>query len=119
MTNHITPLELLNLYYSDGQSTGNKDNKLWQKMNSLLSWDNILDISYQSDLCPLLYYIITKTTVLDKFREVSLVQSSSHSPQNTNKPINQFTNQPVNRSTNNQINQTNSSSGIPCAMPNQ
>jgi hypothetical protein len=29
-------------------------------MNSLLSWDNILNHGYQSDLCPLLYYIITK-----------------------------------------------------------
>lgn len=38
-TNSITPLELLNLYYSDGQSLGNRENKLWQKMNTLLSWD--------------------------------------------------------------------------------
>jgi hypothetical protein len=51
--NSITPLELLNLYYSDGQSLGNRENKLWQKMNSLLSWDNILERGYQADLCPL------------------------------------------------------------------
>jgi hypothetical protein len=51
--NLITPLELLNLYYSDGQSLGNKENRLWQKMNSLLSWENILNKGYQSDLCPL------------------------------------------------------------------
>jgi hypothetical protein len=31
--NIVTPLELFNLYYSNGQSLGNKDNKLWQKMN--------------------------------------------------------------------------------------
>ena len=55
-----TPLELLNLYYSDGQTTGNKTNRLWQKMNSLLSWENIIEHQYQSDLCPLLYFIITK-----------------------------------------------------------
>src|SRR3972149_6930152 len=53
-----TPLELLNLYYSGGLSTGNKEERLWQKMNTLLSWDNLLNQSYQSDLCPLLYYII-------------------------------------------------------------
>ncbi len=29
-------------------------------MNSLLSWDNILNKGYQLDLCPLLYFIITK-----------------------------------------------------------
>ncbi len=56
----VTPLELLNLYYSDGQSTGNKENKLWRKMNALLSWDNILNRGYQADLCPLLFFIITK-----------------------------------------------------------
>lgn len=57
---NLSPLELLNLYYSDGQSLGNRENKLWRKMNSLLLWDNILNKGYQSDLCPLLYYIITK-----------------------------------------------------------
>lgn len=55
-----TPLELLNLYYSDGESTGNSHNKLWQKMDSLLTWNNILEKGYQADLCPLLYFIITK-----------------------------------------------------------
>ncbi len=59
-TNLITPLELLNLYYSDGRSFGNSENKLWRKMNELLTWDNILNKGYQSDLCPLLYYILTK-----------------------------------------------------------
>jgi uncharacterized protein (UPF0297 family) len=29
-------------------------------MNSLLSWENIIENKYQSDLCPLLYFIITK-----------------------------------------------------------
>jgi hypothetical protein len=51
----VSPLELLNLYFSDGQSTGNRENKLWQKMNELLSWDNILNKGYQTNLCPLLY----------------------------------------------------------------
>ncbi|NUN24155.1 MAG: nucleotidyltransferase family protein [Candidatus Jettenia caeni] len=55
-----TPLELLNLYYSNGQCGGNRRNKLWQKMNSLLSWDNLLNHGYQWDLCPLLFFIISK-----------------------------------------------------------
>jgi hypothetical protein len=58
--NMITPLELLNLYYSDGCSLGNREDKLWHKINALLSWDNILNKGYQADLCPLLYYIATK-----------------------------------------------------------
>jgi hypothetical protein len=58
--NQITPLELLNLYYSDGKSLGNRENKSWRRMNELLTWDNILNKDYQSDLCPLLYYILTK-----------------------------------------------------------
>jgi hypothetical protein len=60
ISNAVSPLELLNLYYSDGQSSGNKQNKLWRKMNALLTWDNILNKGYQTDLCPLLYFIITK-----------------------------------------------------------
>jgi len=58
--NLLSPLELLNLYYSDGKSTGNKESKLWRKMNALLSWENMLERGYQADLCPLLYYIITR-----------------------------------------------------------
>ena len=58
--NYITPLELLNLYYSDGKNIGNRNNRIWRKMNSLLSWDNLLNHNYQTDLCPLLYFIITK-----------------------------------------------------------
>jgi hypothetical protein len=79
----VTPLELLNLYYSDGKSTGNKENKLWQKMNELLSWDNILNKGYQSDLCPLLYYIITKTSVLSPHRTELDHSSSALSPQSS------------------------------------
>ncbi len=59
-----SPLELLNLYLTDSKSTGPKDTKLYQKFNRDLTWDNILNKGYQSDLCPLLYYIITKTDVL-------------------------------------------------------
>ena len=29
-------------------------------MDSLLTWNNILEKGYQADLCPLLYFIITK-----------------------------------------------------------
>lgn len=56
----ITPLELLNLYFSDGASLGNKESKLWRRFNELLSWNAILNKGYQADLCPLLYYILTK-----------------------------------------------------------
>lgn len=70
----VTPLELLNLYYSDGQSTGNKENKLWRKMNALLSWENILERGYQADLAPLLYYIITKA--IPRMSEISIRYNS-------------------------------------------
>jgi hypothetical protein len=56
----LNPLELLNLYYSDGAVICNKESKLWQTINSLLSWENILHKKYQTDLCPLLFHIITK-----------------------------------------------------------
>ncbi len=62
---HYSPLELLNLYYSDGQTTGNRKNTTWQKMNSLLSWDNIIERGYQSNLCPLLHFILNKWIVDD------------------------------------------------------
>jgi hypothetical protein len=51
--NQLTPLELLNLYLSDGKSIGPVENKLYQKFNKELSWDAILNESYQADLCPL------------------------------------------------------------------
>jgi hypothetical protein len=57
---NYTPLELINLFYNDNLSTGKTDNPIWQKINSLLTWDNILNKGYQADLCPLLYYILTK-----------------------------------------------------------
>lgn len=56
----MTPLELLNFYFSDGKSTGNKQSKLWRRFNERLTWDAILNKGYQVDLCPLLYYILTK-----------------------------------------------------------
>jgi len=58
--NVITPLQLLNLYFSNGKSTGNRGSKLWRKFNELLTWDAILNKGFQADLCPLLYYILTK-----------------------------------------------------------
>lgn len=81
--NSVTPLELLNLYYSDGQSLGNRENKLWQKMNSLLSWDNILNHGYQSDLCPLLYYILAKW-----LPAISAKHSAVSNPTKSSNPIN-------------------------------
>jgi len=53
----ITPLELLNLYLSDGKSVGPAESKLYQKFNSELSWDALLNEGYQQDLAPMLYYI--------------------------------------------------------------
>jgi hypothetical protein len=51
--NQLTPLELLNLYLTDGKSTGPKESKLYQKFNRELTWDAILNEGYQADLCPL------------------------------------------------------------------
>jgi hypothetical protein len=79
----VSPLELLNLYFSDGQSLGNRENKLWRRMNELLTWDNILNKGYQSDLCPLLYYILTKTSVLSPHRTELDHSSSALSPQSS------------------------------------
>jgi len=61
--NMITPLELLNLYLSDGKSVGPTESKLYQKFNSELTWDALLNEGYQQDLAPMLYYIITKSSV--------------------------------------------------------
>jgi Uncharacterised nucleotidyltransferase len=75
--NCLTPLELLNLYFSDGQSIGNTEEKLWQKMNLLLSWDSIFNRNYQSDLCPLLYYIITKILPVSRVQDENKGLSSN------------------------------------------
>jgi hypothetical protein len=69
MMNSITPLELLNLYLSDGKSIGTVENKLYQKFNKELSWAAILNEGYQQDLAPMLYYIITKTNTLSAMRK--------------------------------------------------
>ena len=68
------PLELLNLYFSQGTSGTNKASWLWRKMDELLSWENLLERGYQADMCPLLYYIITK--------EMPLWPNSTFSPRN-------------------------------------
>jgi hypothetical protein len=62
--NLMTPLELLNLYLTDGKSIGSEESKLYQKFNCELTWDALLNEGYQQDLAPMLYYIITKTSVL-------------------------------------------------------
>lgn len=59
-----TPLELLNLYLSDGKSKGDATNELYHKFNQELTWDALLNEGYQKDLAPLLYHIITKTSLL-------------------------------------------------------
>jgi hypothetical protein len=58
--NILTPLEILNLYYSAGNVYISKKDKLWHQMNLLLSWENIINNDYQQELRPLLFYIITK-----------------------------------------------------------
>jgi hypothetical protein len=60
MNRFLTPLELLNLYFSDGASLGNKSNKLWQRVDGLLTWENLINMNYQADLAPFLYHILTK-----------------------------------------------------------
>jgi|WetSurMetagenome_2_1015567.scaffolds.fasta_scaffold66767_2 hypothetical protein len=60
MQDAVTPLEILNLYYSSGNVAGIRKDKLWHQINSLLSWENIINNDYQRELCPLLFYIITK-----------------------------------------------------------
>ena len=60
MNRFLTPLEVLNLHFSNGASLGNHGNTLWRRVNSLLTWENIIERNYQADLAPFLYYIITK-----------------------------------------------------------
>ena len=49
----FTPLELLNLYLTDGKSKGHTSSELYQKFNREFTWDAILNKGYQADLCPL------------------------------------------------------------------
>ncbi len=88
----LTPLELLNLYLTEDKSTGPKDTKLYQKFNRELTWDTMLNHRYQSDLCPLLYYILTKTDTLNEI--------------NQTKSINKI----------NKINKTNQTNSSPCSL---
>lgn len=85
-SNEITPLELLNLYFSDGKSTSNKQSKLCQRFNRLLTWDSILNKDYQLDLCPLLYYILTKW--IPAFRDKRLAACGPANPSNANNALN-------------------------------
>lgn len=66
--NAIAPLELLNLYLTDGKSTGPGESRLYQKFNSELTWDALINEGYQEDLAPMLHYIITKTNTLSAMR---------------------------------------------------
>lgn len=56
----ITPLEILNRYYTVDGAFVNRRGTLWHRMNGLLSWANIVNNGYQAELRPLLYDIITK-----------------------------------------------------------
>ncbi len=90
----LSPLELLNLYLTNGKSTGPSESKLYQKFNRELTWDTMLNHRYQSDLCPLLYYILTKTNTLTQTNSINKINKT-----NKNNQINQT----------NKTNQTNSS----------
>lgn len=70
----ITPLELLNLYLTDGKSRGNTSSELYQKFNRELTWDALLNEGYQQDLAPMLYYIINKYPTLLKGGEGGLLK---------------------------------------------
>jgi hypothetical protein len=67
-----TPVELLNLYLSDGKSAGPAGSKLYQKFNRELTWDALLNEGCQQDIAPMLYYIITKRPTLPKGGERAL-----------------------------------------------
>ncbi|NVM21050.1 MAG: nucleotidyltransferase family protein [Desulfobacterales bacterium] len=73
-----TPLELLNLYLTDGKSKGDKTTKLYQKFNSELTWDAILNKGYQRDLAPLLYYIVNKDGLDSDSKEIALRHEIKH-----------------------------------------
>jgi hypothetical protein len=72
--NLMTPLELLNLYLTDGKSRGNTSSELYQKFNRELTWDSLLNEGYQQDLAPMLYYIINKYPTLLKGGEGGLLK---------------------------------------------
>jgi len=52
-----SPLALLSLYFADGRAQAHQENRLWQKMDALLSWQHVIGKKYQYDLCPLLFVI--------------------------------------------------------------
>ncbi|MDR4508602.1 MAG: nucleotidyltransferase family protein [Candidatus Brocadiaceae bacterium] len=85
LLNHLTPLELLNLYLSEGKSVGSKESRLYQKFNRELTWDAMLNEGYQADLAPLLHYIITKTytCTLKPACPVESTYSTGASPEKT------------------------------------
>jgi hypothetical protein len=59
MNHFLSPLEIFNLYFSNGASRGNAPNKLWQGVNNLFTWDNLIHRNFQRDMAPFLYYIIS------------------------------------------------------------
>lgn len=59
---HTTPLEIINLFLSEGRSAGDKTLPLFYKINQELSWHALLENGYQTELVSLLYYIINKKT---------------------------------------------------------
>ncbi len=79
----LSPLELLNLYLTNGKSTGPRESKLCQKFNQDLTWDTMLNHGYQSDLAPLLYHILTKTPVLENFNSQPATRNSQQSLNST------------------------------------
>ncbi|GEM_PF-4342434 len=54
---HVTPLKVLNLYLSNGHSTGPEGSWLYRQFDSIITWDWVLHRAI--DLAPLLYHILT------------------------------------------------------------
>jgi hypothetical protein len=57
-----TPLEIINLYLSEGRSTGDRTHPFFDKMNRELSWNALLENGYQTEISSLLYYIVIQET---------------------------------------------------------
>ena len=57
-----TPLEIINLFLSEGSSAGDRTHPIFDKMNRELSWPALLENGYQIEISSMLYYIINQET---------------------------------------------------------
>ena len=85
------PLELLCFNLSAGRYIRPADNHLWQELNELLNWENIILKGYQSDLCPLFHYIIEKQLPEKTFYEkLEFIKSSQVTTKQIKKTVKTF-----------------------------